>query len=72
MGGNDGPFKCMGDWNTTPVEIDTTAMMGSLGAVLKTAASTEFTCSSCNRLLDCALVDRKLESVVTVERVHTL
>ena len=40
-------------------------MMG-IGAVIKTPSGVEFACSSGNRLLDHALVDRRIESVVTV------
>ena len=41
-------------------------MIGSGGAVIKTHSGVEFAGSSGNRLLDDALVDRTLESVVTV------
>ena len=61
------PFICMGDWNMTPEEMQKTEMMGSMGAVIKTPLGVEFSCSSGNRLLDYALVDRRLESVVVVE-----
>ena len=44
-----------------------TETMCSGGAVIKTLAGVEFTCSSGNRLLDFALADRRLESVVTVD-----
>ena len=61
------PFICMGDWNITPEEMEKTEMMASIGAVKKTRSVVEFTCSLGNRLLDCALADRRLESVVMVE-----
>ena len=54
-GSNELPFICMGDWNMTPEEMQKT---GSIGAVMKTPLGVEFTCSSGNRRLDCALVDR--------------
>ena len=61
------PFVCMGDWNMTPEEIQETELMGPTCAVIKTPQGAEFTCSSENRLMDCALVDRRLESVVKVK-----
>ena len=61
------PFICMGDWNMTPEELQNAEMMGPIGAVIKTPLVVQFTCSSGNRLLDDALVDRRLESVVPVE-----
>ena len=57
----------MGNWNVTSEEMERTEMVGSIGAVIKTPTDVKFTCSSCNRLLDYALVVRRLESVVTVE-----
>ena len=55
-------------WTTSswPEEMEKTEMIGSGGAVIKTHSGVEFTGSSGNRLLDDALVDRTLESVVTV------
>ena len=46
-----------------PGKTEKTEMMGSIGAVIKTPSGVESSCSSGNRLLDHALVDR----VVTVE-----
>ena len=51
----------------TPEEIQTTELMVSRGAVMKTPSGVEFTCSSGNRLLHNAMVDRRLERVVMVE-----
>ena len=61
------PFICMGDWNMTPDEMQKTDLLSSIGAVIKTPVGVEYTCTSGNRLLDCALVDRRLASVVQVE-----
>ena len=57
-------FICMGDWNVAPEEMKKTELVGSVGAVMKTPLGVEFTCSSGNRQVDYALVDRRLESVV--------
>ena len=43
-----------------------TEVMRPTNAVIETLAGVDFTCSSGNRPLDHALVDRRLESVVTV------
>ena len=51
-----------------PGETEKTEMMGSIGAVIKTPSGVESSCSSGNRLLDHALVDR----VVTVEPCWTV
>ena len=61
------PFIGMGEWNMTPEKMQRTEMIGSNGAVIKTPLGVEFSCSSDNRLLDYALVDRRLDSVVMVE-----
>ena len=61
------PFICMGDWNMTPEEMQKTELVSSIGAVIKTFVGVEYTCTSGNRLLDYALVDRRLASVVQVE-----
>ena len=61
------PFICMGDWNMTPEEMQTTELASSIGAVTKTLVAVEYTCTSGNRLLDCALVNRRLASVVKLE-----
>ena len=50
----------------TPEEMEKTEIMGSIGAAIQTPSGVECTCSSGNRLLDNALVDRRLD-VVTVE-----
>ena len=57
----------MGDWNMTPEEMQKTELMRPTGAVMKTPPGVEFTCSSGNRLMDYALIDRRLESVVKVK-----
>ena len=61
------PFICMGDWNMIPEEMQKTELVSSIGAVIKTPVGVEYTCTSGNRLLDYALVDRRLASVVQVE-----
>ena len=61
------PFVCMGDWNMAPEEMRKTELMGSTGAVMKTPLGVEFSCSSGHKLMDYALVDRSLESVVKVK-----
>ena len=61
------PFICMGDWDMTPEEMQKTVSVRIIGAVIKTPVCVEYTCTSGNRLLDYALADRKLASVVQVE-----
>ena len=51
----------------TPEEMQKTELVSSIGAVIKTLVGVEYTCTSGNRLLDSALVDRRLASMVQVK-----
>ena len=54
---------------TTPCS---TELVSSIGAVIKTPVGVEYTYTSENRLLDHAMVDRRLASVVQVEPFWTV